>query len=54
MGGIWCSWKNECQVLQSNISWRGAGSWFIWSLWSISYVWFVWLGNETNQINQNN
>jgi len=28
------------QALQSNISRRVAGIWFIWFLWSISFVWF--------------
>jgi hypothetical protein len=32
--------KNECQVFQSNISRRGAGSWSIWFPWSFSCVWF--------------
>ena len=41
--------KNFGQVLQSNISRRGAGSWFssflwsMWSVWSIWSVWFIWL-----------
>ena len=32
--------KKWGQVLQSNISRRVAGVWFIWCPWSISFVWF--------------
>ncbi len=32
--------KDECQVLQSNISRRVAGIWSIWFLRSVSCVWF--------------
>ncbi len=32
--------KNEGQVLQSYISRRVAGIWFIWFLRSVSFVWF--------------
>lgn len=32
--------EKQGQVLQSNISRRVAGIWFIWLPWSISFVWF--------------